>query len=111
MLLHLDQRSERIRTLPFEGASSFKWERFRQHEHTVAEVDETECRGDEKRRSRTKAAKQSADRWAHDEAGAERSAHDSEILCAPFRRADVGDVRIVGRERRARRTGDGTAGK
>src|SRR6202034_4171180 len=72
-------------------------------------VGERNRAGGEERRPGTEAAEQSADRGPEYEADAERRSHETEMLGALLRRADVGHVGIRGRERGSRDAGDHAA--
>ena len=85
--------------------------RFRQDEEAVEPVDEAESCGDPERQPRVDVSGEAADGRAEHEADAERAAQQSVRLRAVFRRVDVGDVRVGGREVRGRDAREDAPGK
>src|SRR6266702_1916259 len=102
MLSHLAEGAEWIGAAPLKRASSLYRQGFRKNEETVAEINQAQRRSGKKRGAWSQRAEPSPDRRSYDEADSKSRAYNAEVLGAPFRRTDVGDVCISRRERSAR---------
>ena len=111
VLADLQQRAQRVGALRIERAPCFRRQRFRQDEAAEGEIQQRQGGGDEEGRAGTEGAEQAADGRPQDEPRPERRADEPEVLRASVGRADVGEVGIGGRVRRAGHAGDGPPGE